>query len=83
MNNHTTKIFGGKISPNTWYFIVASYDGQKARLWIDGDLQAEKIAPLTTHFTKGPYYSLGDGSFYGSLDDVMLIPYGYDGEKFY
>ncbi|PID70450.1 hypothetical protein CSB37_02050 [bacterium DOLZORAL124_38_8] len=71
-----------KLKINKWQFIVGSYDGTTARLWIDGEFIGGKTIKQTKDFGLGGLY-LGYHNFNGHLDDVMLIPYGYDGEKFY
>ncbi|PID70394.1 hypothetical protein CSB37_01745 [bacterium DOLZORAL124_38_8] len=80
-----TPIYSKPLKPKHWYFIVASNDGITSRLWMDGELiESKKATNIETNTNLS--FSIGFNGrkgFNGSVDDVMLIPYGYDEEKFY
>ena len=37
-------LYSGKIQPNRWYYVVATYDGSKMRIYINGKLDNESSA---------------------------------------
>ncbi len=76
-----------KITFDRWHYLVVSYERNTLRFWFDGELFYNKIS-APNH----PSYITGSNIFLGYyralnneilLDDVMLIPYAFDGEKFY
>ncbi len=74
------------VVPDKWYYIVASYDGDTLKLWIDGNLISSESGVTQTVDFKGQGFVLGQiyttPYFDGWLDDVMYMPYAFDGEKF-
>jgi hypothetical protein len=73
--NYTTAT--GTASLNTWYHYAATYDGDNAYVYIDGQLKATCTTPTgliaanTVNFTVG---ESADGSqdFYGVIDEVRV-----------
>jgi hypothetical protein len=69
-----------------WHFVVASYDGDTARLYVDGELKVEEIQKIILSDSERSFYiarecdSVDDPPydkrtryFYGSLDNVMVF----------
>ncbi len=80
-----------KIQPLTWYRIAAVYDGNTARLYVDGELHAEKsdikiipaVKQLSVGAAKGKYYGFSgvicDLRFYGHpLPEQQIREYSLD-----
>jgi len=69
----STKILG----LNTWYYVVATYDGATAKLFIDGKLDSSIAVAATPKQTADPLY-LGrraDGLFNNAvLDEIAIYP---------
>jgi fibronectin type 3 domain-containing protein len=68
----------GPLSGNTWYHLVATYDGENLRTYKNGALittnaqpSGPSDAPLSTTFTMGRH-STASQFFTGSLDDVRV-----------
>src|SRR3989344_2491326 len=69
-------------SPNRWYHFALSYDGTKAKLYVDGSLVQEKTNASGIRYGGGwPYLNMGAYNSYGgtccgggsrSLDDVRI-----------
>ena len=70
---------------NKWYYVVGSYDGSNMKIWLDGDLVAEKSGVAQTYSFAGKRMFLGYASsssyFNGWLDEVMFFPYAFNGKK--
>jgi RHS repeat-associated protein len=65
------------LAVNTWYYLVATYDGKTAKLYINGSLDSSySIATIPT-FTNDPLYIArrSDGYFNNAvIDDVAIYP---------
>ncbi len=80
-NKHIVKY--NIIKPDKWYYFIASYDGDAMRLWLDGKLIGKKTNVLPTANTSSNVIPLGIPNRYeGYIDDMIVSPYGFDGEKF-
>ncbi len=82
-NNMGAKSLPKTIIKNKWHYIMGSYDGNTARLWVDGELMDSKDVVQVLSF-KGPppnfnYISLAY-IFEGLLYDMMISHKGFDGE---
>ena len=69
---------------NKWYYIVGSYNGNSIKLWLDGDLIAEKNGVAQTNSFAGKRMYIGyfqsSQYFNGWLDEVMFLPYAFNGK---
>src|SRR5439155_16192427 len=66
------------LSVNSWYHVVATYDGKTAKLYINGSLDSSYSITATAAQTSDPLY-IGrrwDGYYNNALiDDVAIYPY--------
>ncbi len=74
-----------KITFDKWHYLVVSYEKNTLRFWLDGKFFYKQFTvPLNIYTGNtiflGYYRALNNEIL---LDDVMLIPYAFDGEKFY
>ncbi len=67
------------LHPSTWYHVAAVYDGNKSRLYLDGELIAvqivrKDISPTRTDLRIGEFNGYPGASlvFHGMLDDLRL-----------
>ncbi len=84
-------VLNKKFSFNKWHYFVKSFEPNNLKVWIDGSLI------LSKHFESPQNLPYGHGwrylylGYYDRrvinnvtlLDDVMFIPYAFDGQKFY
>ncbi len=74
---------------NQWHYLVKSVAPNGVKVWIDGDLvlNTKFTSPQTLPYGHGAVYlyfgQKGTLGYSFLLDDVMFIPYAFDGEKFY
>ena len=69
---------------NTWYYVVATYDGTTARLYINGKLDASLAAVATPAQTDDPLYigRRADGFFNNAvLQEVAIYPTALSAER--
>jgi len=64
---------------NTWHHAVATYNGQKVAIYINGELKAERDLPGMLTTSEGFTFGIGDGRgnaswypFSGIIDDVRI-----------
>ena len=72
------------IKPGTWNYIVLSYENATMRIFLDGNLVAEKKGVISHNaFNRGINIGYGGNAyaFHGWLDEVMVMPYGFDGKE--
>jgi flagellin-like protein len=70
-----------KTLDNDWHFIAATFDGQKIRIYVDGNLEKEISAPGSIDKRDNSVFigttGLGSSSygnyFYGIIDEVMIF----------
>ena len=70
----------GDLQANTWYHLVASYDGEDFKAYKDGVLITNNSTPSGEPETEGSTLKLGRHSRYGdyfagSIDDVHIYNY--------
>ena len=66
-------------APNAWHHVVATWDGRKLRLYLDGELQAERDRvgrpnpnPYPVMIGNFEYPSCHGGNFGGMIDEVRI-----------
>ena len=67
--------FGTALSINTWYHIVATYDGTNLRVYCNGTLlgtQAKSYTAQTSTFHIGYTKPISNEYFYGKIDEVRV-----------
>lgn len=77
----------GTINTERWYYVVASYNGETdvQSLWLDGDLvgQESGVPQIIDFQGQGIYlgYPTSGEEFDGWLDEIMVFPFAFDGER--
>ena len=69
VNNENTAT---PIALKTWQHIVATFDGETMRIYVNGEVKAEK-RPASRKIEKGGPLLMGKGGFAGVLDDVKVF----------
>jgi RHS repeat-associated protein len=65
------------LAVNTWYYLVATYDGKTAKLYINGSLDSSYSITATPAITNDPLYigRRSDGYYNNAvIDDVAIYP---------
>ncbi|MFA6340745.1 MAG: LamG-like jellyroll fold domain-containing protein [Candidatus Paceibacterota bacterium] len=73
------------ISPNTWYFIVGTYDGTNTSIYINGKYEGKAASPRTPNGQTAPL-TIGQGYdasrfFNGYIDDIRIYSSALSGSE--
>lgn len=74
------------VVPGRFYFVVGTHDGQNARLFVDGALEATQPAPFHLDYARTPLCfgssrQSYDGRLSGILDEVMIFDRALDADE--
>jgi hypothetical protein len=79
LNINRNSLYSAPIALNTWIHIAGTYDGQMMRLYLNGEIQGEKVVQTFISLTEsnlvighGGPNSQYDGAFYGILDEIVI-----------
>jgi prepilin-type N-terminal cleavage/methylation domain-containing protein len=84
-SNNRVRSDSDVIKKDKWYHAIGSYNGSTLRLWLDGELMAtrENITQTVPFQGRGLYigYHTDSRYFNGWVDEIMVFPYAFGGEK--
>lgn len=71
------------IIPGEWHYVVGSFEGDRMKLWVDGErVRSTSGVTLTNTFDANLWLgSYSSDWFTGLIDEVMILRYGFDGVK--
>ncbi len=76
--SETDVVSSAHVSVGTWHFVVATFDGETARLYVDGRLEAEKACSELVHSGENSYMAIGlnfpggHEYFHGLIDELRI-----------
>ena len=74
-----------KVQSGYWMHVVGTYDGEKARLYLNGDLETERDFRLKLNLSKSNIFignqEGGNAPLFGSLDDLKMYNYAIKKEE--
>jgi len=76
--SETDVVSAAHLTVGTWHHIVATFDGESARLYIDGSQEAQQACPellppgVESYMAVGLNFPGGDEYFHGLIDDLRI-----------
>ena len=82
----TVEVTSSVLTPDTWYHVLCQKSGSNYQIWLNGQLDFQKVDNITGNITNNNSFFIGGSSisssiFSGSLDEIRIYKNSIPAEK--
>ncbi len=82
----TVEVTSSILTPDTWYHVLCQKSGSNYQIWLNGQLDFQKVETITDNITNNNSFFIGGSSisssiFSGSLDEIRIYKNSIPAEK--